>query len=132
MPTISSWSYSTCWRNCAFCHERDVLRRSKSLRSLSMICATSGSLRRLISGSGKTIASAASRSLGVAPCAPRVVETFGDDRQVRACHGLVEAHDDIAALDAIAVANTQLADHAAGGVLHLLDIRINNDLPGCD
>ena len=59
-------------------------------------------------------------------------QSFRDDGQVRPRNRLIEAYDDIAGLDAIALANAQLADHAAGGVLHLLDIRINNDGAGRD
>ena len=62
----------------------------------------------------------------------KLVEAFRDDRQICPRDRLVQAHDDVAALDAIAFANAQLADDSAGGVLHLLDIRIDNDRPGRD
>ena len=42
--------------------------------------------------------------------------------------GLVEAHQHVAGLDAVAVADLQLADDAAGRVLHLLDVAIDDDL----
>src|SRR5262245_49111019 len=54
-------------------------------------------------------------------------QAFRVDRQVRSGNRLIEAYDNIAGLDAIALANAQLADHPAGGMLHLLDIRIDND-----
>ena len=43
---------------------------------------------------------------------------------------LVEPHDDVAGLDLVAVAHAHLADDAAGRVLHLLDVGIDDDLPG--
>ena len=56
-----------------------------------------------------------------------LVEALGDDGQVGARDRIVEPHEDVAGLDAIAVAHTELADDAAGRVLHLLHVRIDDD-----
>ena len=56
-----------------------------------------------------------------------LVEALGDDGQVGARDGVVEAHHDVALLDAVAVAHAQLADDAAGRVLDLLDVGIDDD-----
>ena len=62
----------------------------------------------------------------------KFVETLGDDGEVGARDGVVEAHHDIALLDAVAVAHQQFADDAAGRMLHLLDVRIDDDGAGRD
>ena len=67
--------------------------------------------------------------LGLQPrrARPQSVERLGDDGEAGLGHGLVEPHHDIAGLDEIAVAHPHLADHAAGRVLHLLDVGIDHD-----
>ena len=57
---------------------------------------------------------------------PQSVQRLDDDGEARLDHGLVETHHDIAGLDDIAVAHPDLADHAAGRVLHLLDVGIDH------
>src|SRR3954454_20038000 len=56
------------------------------------------------------------------------IEVLGDDGEVGLGDGVVEPHDDVAGLDHVAVMRTQLADHAAGRVLHLLDVGFDHDL----
>src|SRR6185312_1387559 len=53
-------------------------------------------------------------------------EAFGDDRQIGPRHRLIEAHQDIASLDAVAVARAHFADDAAGRVLHLFYVGIHD------
>ena len=81
----------------------------------------------------ETRLSARSRSLGE-PClaGPHLVEAFGDDGEVGARDGLVEPHHDVAGANAVAVAHEQFADDAAGQVLHLLDVGIDDDRAGRD
>src|SRR5439155_25113438 len=57
-----------------------------------------------------------------------LVERLGDDGQIGAGLGLVEPHHDLARLDAIAVPDPQLADHAAGRMPALLHVRIHDEL----
>ena len=66
--------------------------------------------------------------LGLQPCGarPQSVQRLDDDRKARLDHGLVEPHHDIAGLDDIAVAHAHFADHAAGRMLHLLDVGIDH------
>ncbi len=54
-------------------------------------------------------------------------QTFVDDRQIGAGYGLVEADENIAGFDMIAIAHEKFADHAAGRMLHLLHIGIDDD-----
>ena len=53
-------------------------------------------------------------------------ETLGDDRQIRLRHGFVEANENIAGLDPVAVAHANLADDTAARVLDLLDVGIDD------
>ena len=55
-------------------------------------------------------------------------EALGDDRQIGLRHRLIELNKNLARFYVIAVVHKQLADHAAGGVLHLLDIGIDDDV----
>ena len=73
-------------------------------------------------------------ALGFEPRLARrhVVETLGDDGEIGARDRLVEPHHDVARLDAVAVAHAHLADHAAGRVLHFLDVGVDHDRAGCD
>ena len=57
----------------------------------------------------------------------QLVEALGDDRQVGAGDRVVEPHDHVAGPDAVAVVHLELADHAAGGMLHFLDVGIDDD-----
>ena len=54
-------------------------------------------------------------------------QSLGHDREIGARDGVVEPHQQVAGLDAVAVLDAQLADHAAGRVLDLLDVRFNDD-----
>ena len=63
---------------------------------------------------------------------PQSVQRLDDDGKARLDHGLVEPHHDVAGLDDIAVAHPDLADHAAGRVLHLLDVGIDHHRPRRD
>ncbi len=56
-----------------------------------------------------------------------LVEAFGDDGKVRTRDRIVELHEDIAGFDAIAVLNVELANDAAGRMLDLLHVRIDDD-----
>ena len=56
-----------------------------------------------------------------------LVEALGDDGEIGARHGLVEPDQDIASLDPVAVVHAHLADDAAGRMLHLLDVGIDDD-----
>ena len=53
-------------------------------------------------------------------------ETLGDDRQIGPGHRLVEAHEDVAGFDAVAVARAHFADDAAGRVLHFFHVGIHD------
>ena len=55
------------------------------------------------------------------------VEPLGDDGEIGARDRVVETHHDVALLDAVAVAHAELADDAAGRVLNLLDVGIDDD-----
>jgi hypothetical protein len=72
--------------------------------------------------------------LGLQPRRPRPqpVEVLGDDGQTGLGDGVVEPHHDVARLDHVTVAGAQFADHAAGGMLHLLDVGIDHDGAGRD
>src|SRR5262249_15478958 len=61
-----------------------------------------------------------------------LVARLDHDPEIGPGLGVVEGPEDIAGLDVIAVAHTQLADDAAGRVLHLLDVGIDHELPGRD
>ena len=60
------------------------------------------------------------------PARIKLSEAFGDNRQIGARHRLVKANKNVARLDAIAVAHANLADDAAGRMLHLLDVGIDD------
>src|SRR4029077_8870004 len=60
---------------------------------------------------------------------PQSVQGLDDDGKARLDDGLVEPHHDIAGLDGVAVAHAHFADHAAGRVLHLLDVGIDDYRP---
>src|SRR6266702_2959056 len=72
--------------------------------------------------------------LRLKPRRPRLprVEILGDDGEVGLGDGVVEPHHDVARLDHVAVVGTDLADHAAGRMLHLLDVGFDHDLAGRD
>src|SRR5829696_6272079 len=56
-----------------------------------------------------------------------LVQALDHDGEVRLRDGLVEPHHDIARLDLVAVARPQFADDTAGRVLHLLDVRVDDE-----
>ena len=55
------------------------------------------------------------------------VEALGDDGEIGAGDGIVELYEHIACLDAVAVLHVELADDAAGRVLHFLHVGIDDD-----
>ena len=59
-------------------------------------------------------------------------QALADDREIGAGDGLVETHHHVAGPDAVAVAHAYLADDAAGRMLHLLDVGIDDDRSGRD
>src|SRR5215510_2802850 len=73
-------------------------------------------------------------ALGFEPRLARgeLVQAFDDDGEVGARGGVVEADDHVAALDAAAVANAQLADDSSGRVLDLLDVGFHDQDAGGD
>ena len=91
--------------------------------------ATSGSSLRA-SRSGGKVDLVLAVALGFLARAARrkLVEPLDDDREVGAGLGVVEPDDDVAGLDLIAVAHPQLGDDAAGRVLHLLDVGVDDEL----
>lgn len=54
-------------------------------------------------------------------------EPFVDDRQIGAGHRFIEAEENVAGFDMIAVAHKKFADHAAGRMLHFLHIGIDHN-----
>ncbi len=58
----------------------------------------------------------------------QTVQALGDDRETRLGYGVVEADDNIAGLDDVAIFRAKLADDAAGRMLNLLHIGIDHDL----
>src|SRR5581483_296272 len=58
----------------------------------------------------------------------QLVEALGDDGEVGAGHRVVEPDENVALLDAVAVAHAQFTDDAAGRVLDLLDVGVHHDL----
>ncbi len=114
-------------RSCAFWPMRALRRRSNSLRSLSIGGDGIGIVhaRQQIGREGDIRCAVA---LAFEPRLPRgqFVEPFGDDRKVGARDRIVEAHDHVAGLDAVAVARTQFADDAAGRMLDFLHVGIDD------
>ena len=127
-PPISSCSWVMRWRSCAFCPSRAV---AAQLEQLAFVGECNGDGR--VVGAGEQHARERDRfgpvTLGFEPRLARgeLVEAFGDDGKVGARDRVVEPHEDIAGLDAIAVVHAELADDAAGRVLHLLDVGIDDD-----
>ena len=62
----------------------------------------------------------------------QLVELVGHHLQVGARHRLIETQQQIAGLHDVAVLDADLADDAAGGMLHLLDIGLDDDDAGGD
>ena len=81
------------------------------------------------SSSGGNVIEFGAVALGFQPGLARgkIVEAFGDDREVGSQHCFIEPDQDISSGDVIAVVNEQFADDTAGGVLHLLHVRIDDD-----
>ncbi len=55
-------------------------------------------------------------------------KALGDDGQIGLRDGLIKLNENLSRLDVVAVMHEQFADHAAGGVLHLLDIGVDDDI----
>jgi hypothetical protein len=68
-------------------------------------------------------------ALGREPRLARVKfnEALVDDRQIGAGYGLIEADENVAGFDMIAIAHEKFTDHTAGRMLHLLHIGIDDD-----
>ena len=68
-------------------------------------------------------------ALGRKPCLAggEFGQRLGHDREIGARDGVVEPHQEVAGLYLVAVLHAQLADHAAGRVLDLLDVRFDDD-----
>src|SRR5439155_17045528 len=62
----------------------------------------------------------------------KLVEILGDHRRHGADLGWIQPQQDIAGLDPVALLDAQLGDDAAGRVLDLLDVRIDDEKSGCD
>ena len=124
-PAISSFSCVTRSRNWAFCPARPLTRTSNNLLSLAMTSRTSGSSARSSSIGGNLIlsrprCSASSR-------AARAHNPFSVLTTIArlALTTVSSSRTTISpALTTIAVAHPHLADHAAGRMLHLLDVGI--------
>ena len=56
------------------------------------------------------------------------VDGHRDDRKIRLGHGLVEPHQHVASLDAIAFTHVELTDDPARRMLDLLDAAVDDDL----
>ena len=93
-----------------------------------MIDAISGSLARA-SEIGRELDRVVAVAFALEPRLAGVefVETLGDDGKIGARDRVVETNHDVALLDAVAVAHAKFADDAAGRVLDLLDVRIDDD-----
>src|SRR3984957_5157220 len=71
---------------------------------------------------------------GFEPCCPRpqAVEILGDNGEACLGDGVVEPHHHVAGLADIAIMRAHLADHAAGRMLHFLDVRFDHDRARCN
>ncbi|MNZ68324.1 hypothetical protein D3C78_865890 [compost metagenome] len=71
-------------------------------------------------------------TLGLQPCHPRIqlIQTFGDDGEIGAGLGRVEAHDHIAGLHPVALVHQNFTDDTAARVLHLLAVGIHHQMAG--
>ena len=90
-------------------------------------------MRRLVSSSGK-VDGFGVVPLGQQPRFPRhqLVELGAHDAERGLGHGIVEAQHDLPVLDHAALLDEDLADDAAGRMLHLLDVRLDDDGAGRD
>ena len=112
----------------AFCPSRALRRVSNRPSSPVMTRATSGFDLRARSSGWNVTALAPSRSASSRPWrAHSSVRLVHHDGEVRLGDGLVEPDHDVARLDAVAVAHAQLADDAAGRMLHLLDVGVDDE-----
>ncbi len=58
----------------------------------------------------------------------QLVQPLDHDREIGAGLGIVEPDDDVADVDDVAVAHAQFGNDAAGRVLHLLDVGVDDEL----
>jgi hypothetical protein len=72
--------------------------------------------------------------LGIKPRFPRrqFIQPFGDDGEIRACYRVIQSDQQIAALDACAIAHIELADNAAGRMLNFFHIAVDDKLAACN
>ena len=84
-------------------------------------------MRESSSGGKTTVSSAV--ALGLQPRLARfqLIEALGDHGKVGFRHGVIELHQHLAGFDVVAVLDIELAHHATGRVLHLLDVRVDHD-----
>ena len=133
MPEVSSLSWAIALAQLRLLTGARGAPQLKQLGSLAIASTASGSCSRPTSSFG-----VATRhrlvALGGEPRLARIElgQPLGDDGKVGARDGLVEAHQDVAFLDAVAVAHAHLADHAAARVLHLLHVGIDDERAGGD
>ena len=115
--------------SCAFWPTRAALRSSNSLRLAVDHGLDVGVGRgRVEQGLRKADRSIAAL-LRLEPRLSRVkpVQTLGDDGKAGAGHRVVEPDQHVAGLHGVTVVDPELADDAAGRVLHLLDVGIDHD-----
>ena len=119
-----SWSFCAS-REAAAGDEQGALGRHDLLNG--RLVQTSGELRRHFD-CGRPVA------LGLEPClaAEILVELLRHDLHVGAGHRLVQADQEIALGDPVALLDPQLADDAAGRMLDLLDAGIDHELAAGD
>ena len=126
-----------CWtrsRSCDSCPVLDWRRSSKNLCSPVSTRAKSGSVFDRASSAGGKIDFGFAVAFRFKPdlADEEFVDAPGDDGEVDGSLRGVEADEDVARLDAVAFANAQFADDAAGGMLHLLDVAFDDDHAGHD
>ena len=116
------------WRNCCFCPMRALAAK---FEQLALAVDRGGDIRiadepQQCPGEDHTVRGI---TLALEPGLARdeFVDALHDDRKVGPCDGVIEAHDDVARLDAVAIAHPQFADDAAGRVLNLLHVRIDDN-----
>ena len=106
-------------------------RRTPQIKQLSFACQRISGLG-IVEATSKFLRHrdrigpvALGREPGLARIKPS--EPLGDDRQVGAGNGFIEANENVASLHPIAVMHAHLADHAARRMLHFLYVGIDNE-----
>ena len=129
-PLISSCSWVMRCRSCAFCPARAVRRELKQFAFVGD-CNRRHPARL---GAGEQHRAGNVTAFGPVTfgfetrlARGEFVEAFGDDGKVGARDRIVEPYENIAGLDAVAVAHAELANNAAGRMLDLLHVGIDDD-----